>query len=385
MRLSSRFIASLLFLFVAAFSISISIYRPFYNWDMVMYIAAAKSVEEADPIILRSFTYDQAAKSVPDEDFLYMIQGSDYFKTVYTDPSAFMEQLPFYQIHPVYTFLIYFLYKAGVDIAFATYIISGIAVVLAITLLFFMANIFLQKPYIYAMPLLVLIFGIPDLARLSTPDGIAFLAILISTFLFLKQRFSSLLILLPAILFIRTDFFLLVIPLSLIIFKNKKEYRLLTSLSIIFTLSIYVFVNGVFHNPGWTTLFYHAFVQKLSHPISMPPTLTAQEYAMAFLTGVKEMFINKSFLLNAFFSFFFIFLFSKRRKIGLANSNFLIHSTLLFLIFIFYIICHFLAFPVVPDRYFSGIYLIIAFLLLGNINELENAFASKIREKEIIK
>jgi hypothetical protein len=68
--------------------------------------------------------------------------------------------------------MIYLLYKTGVDIILATHLISGLAVVVAIAFLYLMSVSFLSKPFIYTSPPLAVIFGILDLARYSTPDGL---------------------------------------------------------------------------------------------------------------------------------------------------------------------------------------------------------------------
>jgi hypothetical protein len=378
---SGHLLSLLLFIFIAIYSILVSLYRPFYNWDMVMYIAAAKSFEDSNIQSLHYFTYDQLQKSVPSETYLFFIQGSDYSKTVFEDSTAFKEQLPFYQIHPLYTLLIYIFYKFGMDIGFATYFISGIVVVIAIALLYVMSLLFVDSLSIYVIPLLALIFGIPDLARYSTPDGLAFLALVISIFLYLKQRFLILLILLPFFLLIRTDFILLFIPLSLIIFAFNKELRPFTFLSILLTILTFAAIHGVFHSPGWATLFYHAFIQKLSHPISIPPILTAQNYLSVQINGLKEVLLSKNFMLNALFSIYYLLLLIKHIKSKKDKTNNFFYPTSLFLVFLCYLFIHILAFPVAPDRYFAGIYLMITFLLMGKISEDVNSVASTISKE----
>jgi hypothetical protein len=71
--------------------------------------------------------------------------------------------MPFYQIRPLYTGSIYLLYKLGIDIGFATHIVSGIAVAMALVLLYIMSFSILGHPFSYAVPFFTLIFGVPDL------------------------------------------------------------------------------------------------------------------------------------------------------------------------------------------------------------------------------
>ncbi len=76
MRLVERLPAPLLFFLLAAFALTLSAYKPFLNWDMIGYIAAAKSFEERDFEALHSFTYDQLRHSVPDAIYEVLVQGS---------------------------------------------------------------------------------------------------------------------------------------------------------------------------------------------------------------------------------------------------------------------------------------------------------------------
>ena len=127
---------------------------------MIGYIAAAKSFEERDIESLHSFTYSQLRLSVQSETYDNLVEG-DFRHTISTDSSAFKELLPFYQIRPG-TGLVYLLYKTGVNIGFATHIVSGVAVVVSIAILYLMSISFLAKPWIYSLPPLAIIFGILD-------------------------------------------------------------------------------------------------------------------------------------------------------------------------------------------------------------------------------
>ena len=280
------YISSIAILFsLAASSLALSVYKPYHNWDMIAYIAAAKSFEEGDLESLHSFTYDQLRHSVTDAEYEEMTTGSDYKHAINTDSSALNEQLPFYKIRPVYTGFIYLLYKTGVNIGFATHIISGVAIVVAVAILYLISISFLARPLIFAVPLLAIIFGILDLARLSTPDGLGFLACILSVYFYLKKYNTLLLIVLPIMIGIRTDLILFTAPLLFFVFVFEKSYRFEVVLSIFISVAIYIGIITYFKNPGWSTTFYFSLVKLLTHPISIPPTLTAQNYFYALFYG----------------------------------------------------------------------------------------------------
>lgn len=372
MRLTKRFSAPLLFFMLAGCAIGLSIYKPYHNWDMIGYIASAKSFEQRDVESLHSFTYEQLRNSVSDAEYEELVQakeGSEYRYSIATAPSAFREQLPFFQIRPVYTGIIFLLYKTGVNIVFATHLISGLAVVIAVVFLYLMSVSFLARLFIYALPPLAIIFGVLDIARYSTPDGLGFLAVIISVYLYLKKRTSLLLILLPTMLGIRTDLILFTIPLLVAISVFEKINRWHAALSLFASVAIYMGIGTYASNPGWSTIFYFTLVQNLTHPISMPPTLTVQEYFYALFNGTKDLVNNKSFLLYILLAVYSLYLIKVRAKTTSVVIALISPSALIAVICLIYVGSHYLAFPVVWDRFFSGPYIIGAFSLLFMITD----------------
>lgn len=360
MRLTKHSPGLLIFFLLAAYALYQSVYMPFHNWDIIGYIAAAKSFEEQDFESLQSFTYEQLRQSVPASTYEELILIDSYRQTVSKDVTVFKEQLPFYQIRPVYTGLIYLLYKAGVNIGFATHIISGVAVVVAIAFLYLISVSFLAKQFIYAVPPLAVIFGVLELGRFSTPDGLAFLAVILSAYLYLKNHITALLIILPVVLGIRTDLILFTIPLALCIFVLEKNYRRKASISMLISVAVYISIETYWNSPGWATTFYFTQIQILTHPISAPPVLTVQNYFSVLYNGIKTVIYNKPFILFiliASYSLYFIRKISKAKPVMITFKS---PSTVISGVCLFFVVSHFLAFPVIWDRFFTGQYLIVA-------------------------
>ncbi len=360
----------LLFLFIAlaSYNIFVSANQPYNNWDMIMYIAAAKSYEGQNTAELQTFTYKAVRNSLSEQEYENLTHGK-YRGEIYSDSSAFKEQLPFYQIRPLYTGTIYLLYKAGINIVFATHIISGAAVAAALILLYFLSISLLKNPVTYFVPLLAVIFSVLDLAKYSTPDGMAFLAIIFIAYLYLKQHIMSLLILLPFILGIRTDLILFSIPLLVFIFMFQKTFRKKAAVSILISIMLYIAIATYWRNPGWSTIFYFTLIQRQAHPLSIPVTLTWHQYLFVFFNGIKELAANKRFLLFIIFSGYSLFLILHYNKtkvlVYISNSQ----PALLSIVCLIFVSTHFLLFPVIWIRFFSGPYLISAFALLLMLTE----------------
>lgn len=361
-------VVAFLFFLVAAYALYMSLYKPMHNWDMIMYIAAAKSIEEPNVEELHSFTYEQLKSSVSATEYEALVEGK-YRHAINSDVSAFSEQLSFYQIRPLYNGANYLLYKSGVNFVFATHLVSAIAVIMAIILLYLMSTSFLVKPFIYTIPVLAFLFGITELAQFSTPDAFAFLAVIMSVYLYLKQRMHSLLIFMPIMVCVRTDLILFIMPLLFFIILLNENIRGKAILSMLISIIIYVAIGAYWDNPGWSTIVYFTLVEYLSHPISMPPTLTIYDYFRALYIGLTSLLSNKLFLFYAVISLYSLYIMVKGMRIisffKVLNSPFVVLS----LVGMSFFASHFLAFPVAFDRFFSGIYLIGAFSLLCMLND----------------
>ena len=347
-----RLSAPLLFFVLVTTALYVCIYNPLYNWDMIGYIAVAKSFENQDVKSLHLFTYDKLRQSVPSKKYEAMVQDS-YGLAINTDLSAFNEQIPLYKIRPIYTGLIYLLYRIGVDIVFATYIISGVSVCVAIAILYLMCDSFLPKPLIYAVPPLAVIFGILDIARYSTPDGMAFLTVILSAYIYMKNRIVPLLILLPIMIGIRTDLIPYTIPLLCIIFVFERSIRGKTALSIFISIFIYIGIGVYSGHPGWSTIFYYTLVQHLTHPISQPPILTAHDYFYTLYRGTREIVNNIPAILYSIVAICSVYMINKHAKTTSLINAIKSPSVVLSLVCLVYFVFHFLLFPVFWERLFA--------------------------------
>jgi hypothetical protein len=169
--LAGYYLAFGLFLIAAALS------RPQFNWDIIPYLGATGSFEIQDKQALHASVFDELARFVPASAYQSLVTGSDYRVAVATDPEAFSQQLPFYQPRVLYIGLLFLLSKLGLNVVMVTYLISAVSVALGLWVLFVAFHRTLSGYLLLLFPVLALGMGVLDLARLSTADGLAFLAI----------------------------------------------------------------------------------------------------------------------------------------------------------------------------------------------------------------
>ena len=383
--LVERLAAPLLFLIVAAYALSLSIVQPFHNWDVIGYIAAAKSFEQHDPESVHSFTYAELRSVLPAVQYEDLAResapgpghGGPYRHAISTDSSAFGEQLPFYQIRPIYTGLVYLFYKVGMDIELATHLISGIAVAVGLMLLYLMATSFLVKPLIFLLPPLAIAFGVLELPKFSTPDGLAFCAVMAAVYVYLKARTNLLLIALTLMLGIRTDLILFTMPLLLALFALDRKNRRKIAFAALASVAIYLGILAYCKNPGWSTFFYCTMVQRCTHPISNPPTLAVHEYVDALVGGTADLFSDKIFIFYLLVLAASLYLIKARAKATSFAQAIATRPAILAAVCLAFVGGRFLVLPAEWDRSFSAPYVVSAFAFLHLVSERLNASRSR--------
>jgi hypothetical protein len=367
-----------IFIILAIFALYSSVINPYHNWDMIGYMAAAKSYEERDINSLHTFTYQMLEKSVTPAEYLALTRDDGYRTAISTDTSAFQEQLPFYQIRPLYTAMIYLLYKVGVNIALATYLISGIAAALGILLLYLIAKTCLSDLLSCILAGSLVLFKAFDLARYSTPDGLAFLGIILSVYLYVRKKGKALICLLPILLAIRTDLVLFTIPMLVVLYMHGITQKWETVISALFSIAVYWGIGAFTGNPGWATTFYFTMVEYLAHPISQPPTLTTGIYFHSLMKGLKHLIKNPRFMLYLATVFGSILLSVKFLRNKPVREILASPAAGLLLVSCFYIGSHFVIFPVSWDRFFTTTYITSGFACLWIINDfIKNSFSEK--------
>ncbi len=350
------------FLFVFAI-VLIGIMKPALNWDMLGYVASAKHFEIDNLVELHSFVFSNLKDYVsPDMYFSLTDGGNQYRVDMSTNPDLFYQQLPFYEIRPVYTFSILLLTKLGLNIFTSTYAVSLISSVLGIFLLLFAMKDKIYIGFLYVLPFFLMFFGILSIAKLSTPDAMVFLSLSIFIYLFSKEKITLLLLVIPFLVLVRTDMIIFNFLALAAIFFLYTDYKMKVFLSFAITIILYLFVNNFFNNYGWSTIFSITLVERISNPADVSLTVSVADYLHALARGIFNSLSDRTFL--GFVSIVltslvlmrvFLKSFSENKEISMYS-----------IIPILYILIHFILFPVTWDRFFIGFYamFIISTLLL---------------------
>jgi hypothetical protein len=265
--------------------------HPYYNWDMVAYVAVAL-IDAGEPAeTVHRKTYDIVAASLPPDNFAELTQQGTYRRAVAADAALFAAQLPFYSVKPVYPAVMSLLYRAGMNPVTASVAISAAGYAGICVLLYLWTARWLRP--LVAVPLTALLFLCPYLtpiAQFSTPDALSVLVLLAGLFCIieLNRPLSGAAILVGSIL-VRPEnvIYVGVVLAYLLLFRRVAPGGLLILGAA--ALTTYAAVVTSSHNYGWKTLFYFTFVDNMIDPASFRSPLGLRDYLRIYVQQLDNM------------------------------------------------------------------------------------------------
>jgi hypothetical protein len=328
--------------------------RPQYNWDMIAYVALASYSDTSDTAARHENVYRSLARSVPSNTYETLAHGSQSRTLRSSSPVVFDELLYFYKIRVVYIGLIRACSYLGVSPFFASHLISALAASLGFFLLFLTFRSYMAPWLMYLLPVFAVNLGLAEIAQLSTPDALAFLALVVSIFLFLRNHWLFP-ISLPAMVLVRTDLIIFPLIFSLLMVYRGYFRQIVALASFVASLLVYLWLNYHFSYPGWTQVFAFTCLFRSDLIEAQRYTLSLHDYFWCFSKGLWHALTSQSFLL--FLVFWVIgagFVASSVRNGKSAELQRLID---IWLASILFVAAHFVVLPVIWERFFVGPYL----------------------------
>lgn len=340
---------------VALCVLAVGLNKPYDNWDMIGYVAAALSADGYHGADLNKATYDSVKSEVSDATFDRLVQQGDYRQTVYRDPVSLQQQLPFYRIRVLYVGLIRAVHATGVNYAKSTYIVSAAFAALSVLVLA-LASRETGTP-IAALPLVVAFSGLLDVTRLSTPDAMACFFALLSVYVLLRK--SALVFVVAACLpLVRTEFLLL----SMLIFTHALIYGRRTYALVAATIAcaLYGLVTKTSGDYGWLVLFNTSLIHKTAYPAQLIASHNLVDYLRPYVSIAYDLTTQPLFVIS-----------------GVAIAVLLIHArersatewrfySAIYIIPIAFAAIHLALFPEITYRFFAFVTAVVPMGLLGN-------------------
>jgi hypothetical protein len=339
---------------------------PAASTDMLFYTAIARTDSNTDIKTIHSESYQMIFERINQskkgsfQSKEQWVSSPKYNSDIYQNIDSFQQQLPFFKIRVLYTKLISVVSKTGLDFIKSSHLISIIASLIAIGLLFFSLKEQIPNKRLYWLFIGILAFGYIEVIERASPDSLALLSISLLTLFIIQKRYIASLILLPIFVFIRTNLIVLNGPYLAFIWIKHKEYRPYTILSGLLSLISYFGIAKWSGHYGWVTLMHHTFI----NPISFPETTTF-EFSISTYLHILIKQLSTIFTYNThalIFILMMIIMLCKYKNDIIKNQT----AQILTFTSILTIIIHVLLFPLIHVRLLSCFYVMgLSGVLIG--------------------
>lgn len=344
---------------------------PRYSWDMIPYMACVIQKTTPDPEACHAATYQLLRQELGDEkydEFSY----NEYTLAMESDHEAFSENLPYYTIRIVYINMVNFFYQLGLPLSFSSLLPSLISVFLIILTLFFVLSKELKSSLVAAAISILILFLPPiiRMARLSTPDSLSALFLLLITVAYLYRSNWFLIFLLMAIsVMTRTDNVIWCSILLLLeaLYSSEKKSKGLMLLFMFVLASIYLIINHLYSNGGWEILFYSTFIERQNFPLSQTPSLTIGNYIWTMFTRTPEYL---PWILLIFIGLYYLKIKNLKVLLKSRGSKIVLACILSFF-------SKFVLFPSFDSRFYFGLILMVGVALVVEWRELVKLYIPK--------
>ena len=334
---------------------------PLYNWDIVPYMAIVKNVDENNFEKVSISVYNELENKLTNDDYDKLTKSSKYRKDMFNNHYALEEQISFYRLKVIYNITSYICNRIGFDLSNATVVPNYISYFLIGILFFYFLSTFVNSTISLIVTIGIMATEqVIQLARLSTPDALSTLVILFTVYCIYNKK-SVLLIytLLLLSVMIRPDNILFVPLMSIYFyFTRSGKFRQIIIFSSLIII-IYVSSELVFPHPGWETLFYHAFVERVTYPVSNPQSISLEMY----VNVISQM----NFKLYSFGVILIALIIQSAKQIVLKSWS---NGDLLFYLLFAWVILKRIIFPINDERFYISIVLIFIIFMIKNLNDI---------------
>jgi hypothetical protein len=315
---------------------------------------------------IHELTYSNAKQNIPPEEYNKLTETPAYRKRFETNPSEFKKILPNYIVKPLYTWLCWLFYKSGFSLPIATALPSLISYLLLGLFLFHWSSKYVHIGIAFLGAVLIMDSTIVTaIARLSTPDCLSALFLLVGSYFILERRNTffmfifSFLSILTRVDNIITCF----IIISFLTFSLKwktipiKQYFIM--LAILF--ATYVLIILPVTQFGWSIFYYGQYARHIDYSRDFDQPITLSTHFSLMYSKLTTAFISTHF---TFFAFLGLLVFVSK-NFSFRNLSF--DQTFLLVLILIGLI-KFLLLPDLSDRFHLAFFLVIIILLIRKLN-----------------
>jgi hypothetical protein len=348
--------------------------RPYNNWDMLAYAGVVIGYDHNNPEYVHDTVYKIAKDQLPETTLHQLVNGAgDFRKRMAGNSQDFNDQMPYYLVKPLYTGLIYLLFKSGLPLLRAILLPSFIFYVLIGILLLFWLKKYLSFLIALVLSALIMI-TVPmwEIARCSSPDGMSVFFLFLSMYLILEKH-SLLLVCLILGLSVTTRLDNIIPAFFLItLLKSSGKWPGRISLGKYFLILggfclIFFMITLPLRRWGWSPFYYPTFLKSMNLSYVPHAQFEFREYRSLFLSQMMTAIFSSQLIL---FLLLALLVISRARpfRVSVFSLDQLFLSCILLTILV-----RFLLQPVGGDRFFAAYYLVILVLFIKNSLPIQRA------------
>jgi hypothetical protein len=307
-----RFLIPFAYGFLMLYAVVSGLTAPYRNWDMLGYIGSVTEWSESSPERIYADTMKAAKDGVPD-----WVYDQYAHNPLSSEPRSFTQQLPFYQVKPLYTAAIWLFHRTGLSLPSASWTVSALSFAALSILLFLWRPRYLPRDvwlllillYTFAWPLMLAgllpkslhfiaeswAWPIESLAHMSTPDALCTACLIgaASSVLF-RSAFHWFCLLGLMAMLARPDAILPVAAFgTYFALLAPAPYRTHLKQTALFLLAlglVYLTVGHFTHSYGLAYTFMYSFIDKTPYPAETPQHLTWFDYWRVFQPSIINLF-----------------------------------------------------------------------------------------------
>lgn len=344
-----------------------SFLKPAINWDVLGYAGAVNSfyTDSASEIHAAAYSDTKAFALKHPDSWEDLLTANPYRERMAANPNAFVDQLSYFKNRIVYTTAVDALSYITRNITFSTLIISAVSIIFVnLIILFYSVKNFDNWPAFLLVSLFTISPFLIDISRLSTPDAMFALFLLLAVVLLLNNKEYWAIV--PLIIGVGVRYeiiiFNVLLSVSLLImwFINKHHRKyLIISLILLISLPIKLYLDIRYESSGYLTVYYHTFVERIDYPSSWSGNVPISVFVKTFLKkGVVEGLFNGRLWLISALSIYLLYR---------VHWKTLFHrmSDTISMCLIGFLVLRIVLFPLVGSRVLTPVFISIVMVLLS--------------------
>ena len=345
---------------------------PEWNFDVICYDGAARIWLGETPAQAHAHVYAELASTAPAAEAERITSLSEYRQAVAGSVEVFAVQLPMYTVKPLYVLLIAAATRLGGNGIATAFQISAVSYgCLSVLVLVSLMRVVPVWPALGAGLALLLSPPFLEAGRLPTPDALSSFIVFAGLFTFgltTWQRSGAALLLLS--ISARPDNVILCLAVASWWGGNKRGSWRQACLGAAASVAVWLALNRLTGTYSWGVLFTHAYIRRLTDPAGLHSDVTWATY----LEGLRQGFSGVNVLYPSVLALFVLLstlgsLAARNRPTSVPDE-----SLLNLRLFVWAaLLVHFVAYPMLADRFFVGYYASITVLTMSVVGAQRSA------------